>query len=98
MAKKELIDRGSTKGYILRTETGRFVTKSTGKSLPSTTIKEAVKVGGTYRSASTGKYTETKSGKPSSSYGVRHAYSMPNGDKIVTVRRDIVDHALGRKK
>jgi len=97
MAKKELIDRGSTKGYILRTETGRFITKSAGKSLPSTTIKETVK-GGTYRSASTGKFLETKSGKSASSYGVRHAYSMPNGDKIVTVRRDIVDHALGRKK
>jgi len=97
MAKKELIDRGSTKGYILRTETGRFITKSSGKSLPSTTTKESVK-GATYRSASTGKFLETKSGKSASSYGVRHAYSMPNGDKIVTVRRDIVDHALGRKK
>ena len=98
MAKKELIDRGSTKGYILRTESGRFITKNSDNHLSSTIVKEGGKTGQTYRSAVTGKFSETKSGKSASSYGVRHAYSMPNGDKIVTVRRDIVDHALGRKK
>lgn len=98
MARKELIDRGSTKGYILRTETGRFITKNADKCLSSTTVKESAKGGRTYRSAVAGKFIEPKSGKTASSYGVRHAYSMPNGEKIVTVRRDIVDHALGRKK
>lgn len=97
MAKKELIDRGSTKGHILRTDTGRFVSKTRGKSPASTHLKESKK-GGSYRSAVTGSFTGTKIAKSQGSYTVRHAYSMPNGDKIVTVRRDIVDYALGRKK
>lgn len=98
MAKKEMIDRGSTRGYILRTETGRFVTKDGVRSCQPVATKEKPGKGETIRSSSSGRFTVLKNAKSVSSPGIRSAYSMPNGDKIVTVRRDIIDHALGRKK
>ncbi len=104
MAKKDLIDSGKNKGYSYRSaHSGRFVAAKEARSHPATTIKETEKglaktppsaakegkkaSGFNSRDSSTGQYL-----------GVRRSYSMPNGDKIVTVRRDIVDRALSPKK
>lgn len=107
MAKRELIDSGLSKRHVMRTETGRFLTssgsgeikKGEGRSSSATFIKESSsKGGGSYRSAISGRFVTVKEGKSSPRTTVRGVYSMPNGDEIVTVRRDIVDRAIGRKK
>jgi hypothetical protein len=90
MAKKELIDSGRSGRYVLRTETGRFIAKG---GSASASVKE--KKGVNYRSAVSGRFVTVKETKSSP---VTREYSMPNGDKIVTVRRDIVDRALSRRE
>jgi len=96
MAKKELIDSGKGGRYVARTSSGRFVEGKASKS-PTTTVTETSKNGGSYRSATSGRFVTAKHGKSSSSPVVRE-YSMPNGDKITSVRRDIVDRAISRKE
>jgi len=46
------------------------------------------------RSLSNGRYVATKS--PSGRVEAHSSFRLPNGDRINTVRRDIMDRALGR--
>jgi hypothetical protein len=96
MAKKELIDSGKGGRYVTRTSSGRFVQGKASDSL-SSTVKETSKNSGSYRTAVSGRFVTSKHGKSSPSSVVRE-YSMPNGDKITSVRRDIVDRAISRKE
>ena len=47
---------------------------------------------GSYRSSQDGRFLETKS-LNRSAHG---SFGLPNGERISTVRRDIMDRALGR--
>lgn len=84
--KRELIDTGTDKRYVRRDEKGQFrESDDVGRSL-SYDVKRHGK-------------TESKSGqgdKGDTKRSVRGTYSLPNGDQIVTIRRDVVDRALGR--
>lgn len=63
----------------------RDMTKSTGKSGSGWVAT---------RSLSSGRFTTTKSA--AGRVQAHSSFGLPNGDRIGTVRRDIMDRALGR--
>lgn len=100
MSKRELIDTGTDKRYVRRSDTGQFETSSgkDGRERSTVVSKNPGGGDGMSRSAASGTYVSVGHKKGGVPTAVRGSYSMPNGEKIVTVRRDIVDRAIGREK
>jgi hypothetical protein len=82
MSRREFTESHGEGRYVRREENGRFVEKTDAGK--SSLKTDAVQV-------------SMKSGA-GKSHEVRGHYAMPNGEKIVTVRRDILDRALSRIK
>lgn len=80
-------------------KSGQFLTERAGKASPTTTLREGsstkfARLSASGKVSATGKLSASAMGNHRSSVSGR--IDLPNGQSITTVRKDVMDRALGR--